>query len=68
MNAKKVNKVNQENISPDLLTRIHPTYTLTDTPVEVNEADEITVKHFLQTLAEIALAVASRDKNNEVKQ
>ena len=53
-------KVNPENISPNPLTRIRSPYTLSTTPTEHGEADEIIVKHFLQTLAEIALAVASR--------
>ena len=53
-------KVNPENISPNPLTRIRSPYTLSTTPAEPGEADEIIVKHFLQTLAEIALAVASR--------
>jgi hypothetical protein len=59
-------KVNPENISPDPLTRIRNPYTLSPTPAEPSEAEEIIVKHFLQTLAEIALAVASR-KGKEVK-
>jgi hypothetical protein len=50
-----------------VLTRIRNPYTLSTTPAEPGEADEIIVKHFLQTLAEIALAVASR-KGKEVKQ
>ena len=60
-------KVNPENKSRDPLTRIRNPYTLSPTPAESAEADEIIVKHFLQTLAEIALAVASR-KGKEVKQ
>ena len=53
-------KVNPENISPDPLTRIRNPYTLSPTPAEPSEADDLVVKHFLQTLAEVALAVASR--------
>jgi hypothetical protein len=53
-------KVNPENISTDPLTRIRNPYTLSPTPAESSEANEIMVKHFLQTLAEVALAVASR--------
>ena len=41
------------------LTSIHGTYTLTTTE-KANEVDEVTVKQFLNTLAEVALAVASR--------
>ena len=51
----------------DPLTRIRNPYTLSPTPAESSEADEIIVKHFLQTLAETALAVASR-KGKGVKQ
>ena len=53
-------KVNSENISPDPLTRIRNPYTLSTTPAEPDEADQIIVRRFLQTLAEIAMAVASR--------
>ena len=60
-------KVNPEIISPNPLTRIRNPYTLSPTPAESSEADEIIVKHSLQTLAEIALAVASR-KGKGVKQ
>ena len=60
-------KVNPENISTDPLTRIRNPYTLSPTLAESSEADEIIVKHFLQTLAETALAVASR-KGKGVKQ
>jgi hypothetical protein len=59
-------KVNPENISTDPLTRIRNPYTLSTTPTEPIEADELIVKHFLQTLAETALAVASR-KSKGVK-
>ena len=62
-----IKKVNPENISPDPLTRIRNPYTLSPTPAASSEADEIIVKHFLQTLAEVALAVASR-KGKGVKQ
>ena len=53
---------NNENKQPDVLTGIHSAYTLSGTPEdERNEVDELTVKHFLNTLAEIALAIASRN-------
>ena len=62
-------KVNPENILPNPLTRIRNPYTLSTTPAESNEADEIIVKQFLQTLAEVALAVASRKgKDKGIKQ
>ena len=51
------------------MTRIRNPYTLSPTPAEPGEDDEIIVKHFLQTLAEIALAVASRKgKDKGIKQ
>ena len=42
------------------LTSIHGTYTLSNTEESFNEVDRLAVKHFLNTLAEIALAIASR--------
>jgi len=42
------------------LTSIHGTYTLSNTREEIADLDEQTVKNFLNTLAEIALAIASR--------
>ncbi len=50
-----------ENRGRKALTCIHDAYTLAAAPEEaLGEADEIAVKHFIKTLAEIALAVASR--------
>ena len=61
-------KVNPENISPSPLTRIHDPYTLFATPAGLTAADEVIVQNFLQTLAEVALAVAARKGNaQEVK-
>jgi hypothetical protein len=55
--------------APDLLTRIRDAYTLAYTPECSNEADEVMVRNFLHTLAEVALAVASRKgKDKEGKQ
>ena len=50
-----------ENIRQDLLTCIHETYTLSG-PQEANtnEAERLMVNHFLETLAEVAMSVASR--------
>ena len=42
------------------LTSIHGTYTLSNTREVIGELEEQTVKNFLNTLAEIALAIASR--------
>ena len=62
MNAEKVNP---ENISPSPLTRIHDPYTLFATPAGLPEADAVIVQHFLQTLVEVALAVAARKSNSQ---
>ncbi len=43
------------------LTSIHPAYTLAATNEHgTNEVDELIVRHFIEILAEVALAVASR--------
>ena len=47
------------------LTSIHGTYTLSNTREEITDLDEQTVKNFLNTLAEIALAIASRKAHNK---
>ena len=47
------------------LTSIHGTYTLSNTEERFNEFDKLAVKHFLNTLAEIALAIASRKAHNK---
>jgi len=49
-----------ENQEPEALTRIRPAYTLYATPECSGEMEQIMVKDFLNTLAEVALAVASR--------
>jgi hypothetical protein len=43
-----------------VLTSIHGMYTLSNTREEIVDLDAQTVKNFLNTLAEIALAIASR--------
>ena len=49
------------NLPPEVLTSIRGMYTLA-TPHEAipGDVDEVAVRHFLDTLAEVALAVASR--------
>ncbi|MFC1956486.1 hypothetical protein ACFLWZ_08265 [Chloroflexota bacterium] len=50
-----------ENSRQNVLTGIPSPYTLSTTQTgETSEVDELMVRHFLNTLAEIALAVASR--------
>ena len=55
---------NQENNSQEALTSIHKIYTLSATDGDV---ERIMIKHFNETLAEVALAVASRkiEENEE---
>lgn len=57
---KKPDNKKEENNSPKALTRIHETYTLSNTPEEINEADAVIIRHFMHTLAEVALAIAAR--------
>ena len=49
------------NLPPEVLTSIRGMYTLA-TPHEAvpGDVEEVAVRHFLDTLAEVALAVASR--------
>ncbi len=50
-----------DNSGKDPLTCIHPSYTLAATlKGETSEVDDLMIRHFLNTLAEIAFAVASR--------
>jgi hypothetical protein len=58
---------NSQNDQKKALTSIHGTYTLSNTRAVFGELDGQTVKNFLNTLAEIALVIASR-KDNEAKQ
>ena len=43
-----------------VLTSIHGTYTLSNTRETISDLDQQTVKNFLNTLAEIAFAIAAR--------
>jgi len=47
------------------LTGIPRCYTLASTPEHGSETDQLMVRNFLQTLAEVALAVASRSLQSE---
>ncbi len=56
-----------KNNSEKALTSIHDNYTLSATDEEKgNEVDELIIKKFLVTLADVALSVAARNIN-EVK-
>ncbi len=66
--SRKVVRDNREYYEEKALTCIHPSYTLSDTPEpDSNETESLIVKNFLNTLAEIALSIASR-KNGDSDQ
>ena len=53
-----------EENQEEALTSIHGAYTLATAPEEgSSEVDEIIVKHFLNTLAEVAMEIVSRQVN-----
>ena len=59
---------NGENNRQKLLTGIHYAYTMCGTPEsDLDEVDQLTVKHFLNTLVEVSLDIAFR-KNGETDQ
>ena len=53
-------KENSADNCEKVLTSIHGMYTLSNTEECYNEVDRLAVKNFLNTLAEIAMAIASR--------
>lgn len=57
------NPVEDENCAQNPLTCIHETYTLASTS-EGGEVDKLMIKQFLDTLAEVALMVATRKLND----
>ena len=66
--SRLVSRDKPENRQEKALTCIHPSYTLSDTPEpDSNETESLIVKNFLNTLAEIALSIASR-KNGDSDQ
>jgi len=54
---------NPEEIPEQALTSIHGAYTLSNTNQDAGEVDKLIVNQFLRTLAEVAMAVASRKKS-----
>jgi len=61
--SMKVDKDKSENQEEKALTCIHRAYTLFDTPEpDSNETEGMIVKNFLNTLAEVTIAIASRMK------
>ena len=58
----KENEETNGNNRPKSLTCIRRAYTLCDTPEpESNEIESLIIKTFLNTLAEVAIAIASRE-------
>ncbi len=49
------------------LTGIPNEYTLASTPEPESETDKLMINHFLTTLAEVALAVTSRNLRDELE-
>ena len=50
-----------ENNPPDVLTGIHSPYTMADNPEpESDEMNNLIVKEFINTLAEVSISIASR--------
>jgi hypothetical protein len=64
--SMNVDRDNRENHKDKALTRIHPSYTLSDTPEpDSNETESLIVKNFLDTLAEVSLSIASRNSKKD---
>ena len=50
----------------NVLTGIHEAYTLsTTTETETSEVDKVMIKNFLETLAEISIAIATRNAGRQ---
>ena len=61
--SAKVDRDNPENQEEKALTCIRSAYTLFDTPEpDSNGTESLMIKHFLDTLAEVTIAIASRMK------
>ena len=57
---------NTDNHDENLLTRIRNAYTVGDTSEpEIKEMHDLMIKTFLNTLAEVALSIASREVKNQ---
>lgn len=53
-----------ENSTSEALTSIHDAYTLSAT----QDSSEIVINQFLQTLAEVAISIAARKINLQIKE
>ena len=58
---------NPEERYENVLTGIHTSYTVSATPETSSEIEELMIRNFLDTLAEVALSIASR-KNGDSDQ
>ena len=57
---------NPEEKQEDVLTCIHPAYTVSaNLEYELSEADKIMIDNLINTLAEIALSIASRESESD---
>ena len=64
--SMNVDRDKPENQEEKALTCIHPSYTLFDTPEpESTETENLMVKNFLDTLAEVSLSIASRNARKD---
>jgi hypothetical protein len=59
------NLENKTNQDLSLLTSIRDPYTLSNTNQVGDDANRVMVEHFLQTLAEIAFNITSRNQRSE---
>ena len=61
-----MNRDNFEKSGKESLTGIHPPYTMyRTTEPDTNGTEGLIVKHFLDTLAEVSLSIASRMEKSE---
>lgn len=64
-----VDRDKPKNQEDKALTCIRPAYTLSDTPEpDSNGTESLMIKHFLDTLAEVSISIASRMKCKEEDQ
>ena len=59
--ARPTDHPEPETYAPEALTGIHRAYTLAATNEPGTELEDLMVKHFIETLAEVAMAVAARN-------
>jgi hypothetical protein len=63
--AQSTDPSSSDRCCPEALTSIHRTYTLAATDeAESNEVDTVIIRHFLETIAEVALSLAIRKQGS----